>query len=172
MNAKRKSIGAVGALVALLSLLVFVAACGDDGDDADPTATEPAVVEPTAVDPTPDEPAAGAETTIDVSLTEFVVDPSAATAPAGAVTFSISNAGASPHNLKVVATDLGADALPVDDDAFAVDEDQVDIRAASSDLDAGEAEDLTVELEAGSYVLICNVPAHYDSGMTIAFVVE
>ena len=184
MKAKRISIRTAGALFALLSLLLFVAAaCGDDGDDADPTATEPAVEEPTATESAPDEPEptepvadptepAASETTIDVSLTEFVVEPSTGTASAGAFTFNVSSDGAIFHNLRVIATDLAPDALPTDDATFGVDESQLDVVASSADLDPGDAEELTVDLVAGSYVLICNIPTHYDIGMTVAFTVN
>ena len=171
MKAKRMSFGAAGALFALLSLLLFVAACNGDDGDADPTATEPAVADPTAAEPTAGEPA-GSETTIDVSLREFVVEPSIHTAPAGTITFNVTSDASIFHNLKVIATDLAPDALPVDDALFAVDEEQVDVVASTADLDPGEQETLTVELAAGSYVLICNIQGHYDGGMTVAFTVE
>ncbi|MCH8064611.1 MAG: hypothetical protein IIC90_02135 [Chloroflexi bacterium] len=166
MKAKRMSFGAAGALFALLSLLLFVAACNGDDGDADPTATEPAVADPIATEP------AASETTIDVSLSEFVIDPSIDTAQAGTITFNVSSDGAIFHNFKVVATDLAPDALPVDEALFAADEEQVDVVASTADLDPGEQETLTVELAAGSYVLICNIPTHYQAGMTVAFTVE
>ena len=183
MKAKRISIRAAGALFALLSLLLFVAAaCGDDGDDADPTATEPAVEEPTATepeaaDPTATEPAVeptepASETTIDVSLSEFVLEPSTDTASAGTFTFNVTSNGAIFHNLRVIATDLAPDALPTDDATFSADEEQLDVVASTEDLDPGEQETLTVELAAGSYVLICNIATHYDLGMAVAFTVE
>ena len=176
MKAKRMSFGAAGALFALLSLLLFVAACNGDDGDADPTATEPAAEEPTATEPAAGEPTAtepaASETTIDVSLREFVVEPSIDTAPAGTITFNVTSDASIFHNLKVIATDLAPDALPVDDALFAVDEEQVDVVASTADLDPGEQETLTVELAAGSYVLICNIPTHYGAGMTVAFTVE
>ena len=35
----------------------------------------------------------------------------------------------------------------------------------------GATEELTVDLEAGSYVLVCNIPAHYRQGMSTPFTV-
>ncbi len=186
MKTKRISIRAAGALVALLSLFLFVAAaCGDDGDDVDPTATEPAVEEPTATepadaeptdepepDPTATEPPAPVETSVDVSLTEFVLESSVDSVSAGSVTFNVSSNGAIFHNFRVVETDLAPDGLPTDDATFGVDESQVNIVGSTADLDPGDTEELTVELEAGSYVLICNIPTHYDLDMRIAFSVE
>lgn len=175
MKTKRVSIRAAAALFALLSLLLFVAAaCGDDGNDADPTATEPAIEEPTdsAEPDAAATEAAAAETSVNVSLTEFAVEPSDESVPAGTVTFNVSSDGGIFHNFKVVATVLAPDALPTDDATFAVDEDQLDVVASTADLDPGDAEELTIELDAGDYVLICNIPTHYGAGMTVAFTVE
>ncbi len=140
---------------------------------ADPT---DAPAEPTDVpaDPTvvPTVPVIS-DTTVDVTLTEFVLDPSANAAPAGIVRFNVSSDGAIFHNLKVIETDLAPNALPTDDTIFSVDEEQVDVVATTADLNPGEQETLSVELAAGSYVLICNVPGgHYQGGMTAAFTVE
>lgn len=183
MKAKRIRFGAIAALLALLSLFLFVAACGGDDDDnghADPTATESVADDATATEPADLEPTdvsaatepAAAETTIDVSLAEFTIEPSDNSAPAGTVTFNVTSDGAIFHNFRVIATDLAPDALPTDDATFGVDEAQVDIVASSADLDPGDAEEVTVDLEAGSYVLICNIPTHYDIGMTVAFTIE
>ena len=156
----------VAIIAALVSLGMIVAACDDDDDDADPSATTP----PDAVEPT--EPAGTEASTVDVGLTEFTVSPSPDSTAAGSVTFNLSNSGAQPHNLRVIRTDLDADDLPLGEDGLGVDEDQVEVIASSSDLDANATEDLAVDLEAGSYVLICNVPSHYESGMRAAFTVE
>ena len=171
MKVKRMSFGAAGALFALLSLLLFVAACGGDDDDGDLDHIDATATVSTAEDPAATEPAA-AETSVDVSLIEFAIEPSIDTASAGTITFNVSSDGAIFHNFKVIATDVAPDALPVDDATFVVDEAQVDVVASTADLVAGEQETLTVELAAGSYVLICNVPTHYGVGMTVAFTVE
>ncbi len=136
---------------------------------ANPTATEPAEPDPTVAEPTVPAPS---ETTIDVSLIEFVIEPSIGTAPAGTITFNVSSDGIIFHNFIVVATDLSPDALPFDDALFAVIEEQLNIVASTADLDPGQQETLTVELAVGSYVLFCNVPTHYQVGMTVAFTVE
>lgn len=182
---RRKIVIVMGAVVALLSLLFLVAACSSDDDgDADPTATEvsaedPAATEPAdepeptdSAEPDPTDEPAGSETSVDVSLTEFVLDPSVESVPAGTVTFNVSSDGAIFHNLRVVATDLDPDGLPTDDATFGVDEAQVDIVGGTADLDPGDTEELSVDLAAGNYVLICNIPTHYDIGMAVAFTVE
>jgi uncharacterized cupredoxin-like copper-binding protein len=88
---------------------------------------------------------------------------------AGPVTFNVENVGISLHNFNIVKTDLAPDALPVD--SGKVDESQLDVLAASDDLDAGTTDSIEVTLEPGSYVIFCNVPAHYGLGMHAAFTV-
>ncbi len=178
---RRRLVIVMGAVVALLSLLFLAAACGGDDDgNADPTATEPAAEDPVATEPAdepgPTEPAdepPATETSVDVSLSEFAVEPSVESVPAGTVTFNVSSDGAIFHNFRVIKTDLAPDALPVDDATFMADEAQVDVVGRGADqLDPGDTEEVTVDLEAGSYVLICNVPTHYGVGMTVAFTAE
>lgn len=157
-----------GVVVALVSLAFLVAACDDDEDEdggQPPAATEPA----------DEEPANGATDgggSVDLSLAEFSVSPSVDTISAGSVTFNTSNDGAIVHNLRVIRTELDPDALPVDAGAFVVDEDQVEVVASSGTLEAGGTEEVVADLEPGSYVLICNIPTHYDAGMVVAFTVE
>ena len=69
-------------------------------------------------------------------------------------------------------TELPADALPQDDAGLGVDEDQVNIVAETADLGPDESEEIVANLEPGSYVLICNIPGHYGSGMSSAFTVQ
>ena len=40
------------------------------------------------------------------------------------------------------------------------------------DIEGGSSQSLTVNLDAGSYVLICNLPGHYAQGMHAGFTVE
>jgi uncharacterized cupredoxin-like copper-binding protein len=85
--------------------------------------------------------------------------PSPASAPEGTVTFNITNNSMEmEHELKVVKTDLGAGNLPTLDDGSA-DESQLDIAGAvgAEDLQVGDSASLTLDLEAGSYALICNL---------------
>ncbi len=97
------------------------------------------------------------------------VTPASAADP---TTFAISNDGSAVHNLRVIRTDLDADSLPLDDSGFLVDEEQVNVVASNSELLSGESAELSVDLESGSYVLICNIAGHYDLGMRIGFTVE
>jgi uncharacterized cupredoxin-like copper-binding protein len=102
-----------------------------------------------------------------VDLTEFSVSPNPGSAPAGPTTFTANNVGAISHNLHVIATDLAPDALPVV--GGEVDLNGLDEVGATDLIDPLASEELQVELTEGTYVLICNVPAHYDQGMYAGF---
>ena len=107
---------------------------------------------------------------ITVTLSEWSVKPSAAKAKAGSVTFKTSNKGAVAHELAVFKTDSEATKIPVA--GAAADETKVTVVGRTASIDAGKSEDKTFELAAGKYVLVCNLPAHYQQGMTTAFTVE
>lgn len=114
-----------------------------------------------------DEPAGDG---IEVVLDEFNIVPAQPSAPSGSVTFSVQNDGAVAHELTVFRTDLAPDALPVS--AATVDEDEVDVVGTTPDFASGAGGELTVTLEAGAYVLVCQVPGHYGAGMHAAFTAE
>jgi hypothetical protein len=122
----------------------------------------------------------GGGTTIDVTLQEWAVVPSADAAPAGDVTFKVTNQGpADPHEFVILKTDLGASALPVDETGT-VDEEGSGIVVIDEieDIAVDGSGEVTAPLEAGSYVLLCNIydetelEAHYAMGMRIDFTVN
>jgi len=106
-------------------------------------------------------------TTITATLDEYTVGTSADSAPAGPVSFDVSNVGVEGHNLLVVRTDAAADGLPVEG-STASEEGTV---AETDVLAQGERQTITVDLDPGAYVLICNVPEHYRAGMYAPFTV-
>jgi uncharacterized cupredoxin-like copper-binding protein len=109
---------------------------------------------------------------IDVSLTSYAIAPTAQTAKAGDVTFSVTNnATDQDHEFVIVSTDLAANALPVDANGD-VDEDQITVVDEVEGLTPGSSGDLTVNLPAGHYVLMCNEPGHYAQGMYLDFTVQ
>jgi uncharacterized cupredoxin-like copper-binding protein len=126
------------------------------------------------------EASGGTGTTVDVELQEFAVIPAESSAPAGPVTFSVTNNGPDAvHEFLVVRTDLEPGDLPTDEHgAFDESGDGVELVDEVEDIAVGDTVELTVDLEAGSYVLLCNVfdeasgTAHYSEGMRTAFTVE
>jgi hypothetical protein len=141
----------VAALLVAVPSLVL-AGCGDDGDGK-----------------------------VDVTLSEFIVQPEPASVDAGNVEFVGDNVGAETHELVVVRA-ASADALPRDADG-AVDEDRLPAGALIGEIeDIGSASSKSVELElaAGSYVLFCNIveqedgrsESHFAEGMHSPFTVR
>jgi uncharacterized cupredoxin-like copper-binding protein len=133
----------------------------------------------------PAESMAAAGTTVNVTLQEWAVLPDAESAPAGEVTFVVTNDGPDDvHEFVIIKTDVDPGDLPTDATG-AVDEAGVQFQSGEmevideiEDLAVGDTQEVTVTLEAGNYVLICNVysadeqEAHYAEGMRVAFTVE
>ncbi len=122
----------------------------------------------------------GDASTVDVTLQEFAVVPGAASAPAGSVTFNVTNNGPEDeHEFVVIRTDLSPVDLPTAEDG-SVDEEGEGLEPVNEieGIPVGETQTLTVDLDAGSYVLICNIydedeqESHYQEGMRVAFTVE
>lgn len=161
MNPMKKRSAVV--VAGILALVVALGACGNDDDDAD------------------GDGGGDGATEIDVTLSEFVVEPDSSLASAGEVTFSAENVGSDPHEL-VVARDGDASALPTDADG-AVDEAALDpdqLIGEIEEFDPGNTEVGTFDLEPGSYVLFCNIveeedgeiESHFAEGMFTTFQVN
>jgi uncharacterized cupredoxin-like copper-binding protein len=143
-------------VVAMAVLLLSAAGCGDDDDDE------------------------GAE--VDVVLSEFIVEPAEDSAAAGEVTFALDNQGGETHEFVVVEAASAAD-LPVDDDG-AFDEEtfgEDNVLGEVEEIEAGDTAELTLDLESGDYLLLCNiveeeedgeVESHFSEGMHTTFTVE
>jgi uncharacterized cupredoxin-like copper-binding protein len=111
-------------------------------------------------------------TSVDVSLDSFSLTPSTTSAPAGSITFNVSNAAAADaHELVVAQTDQAADQLTVGADGT-VDEASVTVIDEVEEMEPGGSGSLTADLAAGHYVLFCNVPTHYQQGMHADFTVN
>jgi uncharacterized cupredoxin-like copper-binding protein len=113
--------------------------------------------------------AADTKGAVATTLTDTSVAVAPASAPAGSITFDARNDGTATHELYVFRTDLAPDALPVEDGQVREDADGVEFISEVEDIAPGTTKPLTVELDAGSYVLLCNLPGHYESGMRAAF---
>lgn len=129
---------------ALCTALVLAAACGGGGSGAAASGV-------------------AGDGTILTSEKDFGISLEEASTPAGSVTFDITNDGPSTHELVVFKTDLAADALPVD--GSTVTEDGLDLVDEVEDIAPGVGTTLTVDLQPGSYVVVCNIEGHYGAGM-------
>jgi uncharacterized cupredoxin-like copper-binding protein len=141
--------GAVLAIAMLLLLVLLSVACGG-------AAT----------------PAPTGETVV-VELKEWSVTPDKSSVAAGRVTFEAKNVGTIPHELVVLKTALPADALVVEESVVNEDASGELIGEIEEDeLAAGQSSSTSFDLTPGKYVLFCNIPAHYQSGMFVAFEVK
>jgi uncharacterized cupredoxin-like copper-binding protein len=164
-------------LIVVAAALAFAAvvlpACGgDDGDTAGTAETTPAASD-TATE----------GTTVAVTLQEFAVAADPASVPSGSITFDVTNTGPDDvHEFVIIQTDLGATELPVDDDGAVLEDGEgMTVVDEIEDVAVDDTETLTVDLDAGAYVLICNIlqeepdgtlEAHYAEGMRTGFTVE
>lgn len=145
----------------LCATVLLAAGCGgsdsDSGDSGGSSSSDSA------------EAAELPEGTIGVELGEFFVKPSSDTVAAGEVTFQVKNGGSASHELVIYRTDEAADAL--DQDGGVAKLDDAKVIEDTDELSAGDDTEVTVTLEAGKYLLLCNLPGHYQSGQVVAFTV-
>lgn len=150
----------VGLVLAMTLALAASACSSDEGDSGDG--------------------GGAAGSTVAVALQEFAIGATPASVPAGSVTFEATNNGPEDeHELVVVRTDLAPEALPTNPDGSVNEEGEgVEALDEIEEFAVGETQSLTLDLEAGSYVLICNIytaeeqESHYQEGMRLGFIVE
>lgn len=147
-------------LIPIATAMALATACGGGGTPSStPSATSPSAT-------------SGGGGAVNVTEKDFsiAIDPTSATA--GAVDFSITNDGPSTHEFVVFKTDLAPDALPTSADGD-VDEEGEGVTHIDEkeDIAAGSTTTLAVTLDAGNYVLICNLPGHYKLGMHVSLTV-
>jgi uncharacterized cupredoxin-like copper-binding protein len=104
---------------------------------------------------------------VSVKLIDYRVRPSAQNVAPGRVTFVVHNADGVPHNLVVLRTSRPARSLPVTGRHGRARE--IGRQGATAFLHDEQTARLTLTLRAGRYLLICNVPGHYQRGMVVAF---
>jgi uncharacterized cupredoxin-like copper-binding protein len=140
-------------VLTIMSVSLAFVACGDDDDDGKSTVT----------------PTGGAnETTIDVELRDYSINIAPRSAPAGSVTFQVTNTGPSVHEFVLARTDLPAADLPTDSDGAVTEETgDIEVIDEAEDVEVDGEASFTVDLDAGHYVYFCNIVEEED-GQTIA----
>ena len=73
------------------------------------------------------------------------------------------------HEFILIQSDQPADQLPTDDATGRVKEDAVTIITSAEDIPPSQSRNVTVNLAAGHYVIVCNLPGHYAQGMRVDF---
>jgi len=117
-----------------------IAACGsDDSSDSSSSTTAASTTESTTASG-----GGGASGPVDISETEFALDPSDPTVAAGEVTLTATNDGSIQHNLEIEGNG---------------------VEEVTDTLDPGDSGDLKVNLKPGTYEIYCSIDSHRDQGM-------
>jgi uncharacterized cupredoxin-like copper-binding protein len=143
----------------VVGLALVAASCGDDdGGSADGGTADGGT----------------ADGTVSATLADYSITLDQSSAPAGDVTFDVTNEAGQVHEFVVLQTDLPEDALPTDEngDVDEAGDPGITLVDEIEDIEGGATASLDVSLDAGSYVIICNLPGHYSQGMHTAFTVE
>jgi uncharacterized cupredoxin-like copper-binding protein len=115
----------------------------------------------------PSEDSQGSE--VATTLHDYRIETSVGSVPAGKVTFTIENVGATEHEMVVIQTDVAIADMAVE--GHETDEEAPGMNPIGEveDVQPGESTTLVVTLEPGRYVLLCNLPKHFERGMATEF---
>lgn len=169
MTNARKLILVFSALA--LGLLGLAAAgCGGSSTSSPPTPSSaaPPTTPTTGSASTTPAPAAGA-TPVTVALAkgrEFTIAPDAPSAPAGKVTFTVTNYGKMTHEMVIVPSPAGGGKALAKADGTA---NETGALGETKDVPAGGTKSFAVDLKPGKYILLCNLPGHFAGGMWVEF---
>jgi uncharacterized cupredoxin-like copper-binding protein len=140
---RRTTLASIGA-AAVLGL--GLAGCGSDGGG--------------------DKAAAG---DVHATLSDFKIVLDQGSVRGGKVTFDVTNDGPSQHEFVVFKTDLDPAKLPTNADGDVDEGEKLEPVDEIEDIGKGDTPSLSVDLDAGHYVAVCNLPAHYRQGMRVEF---
>jgi len=94
------------------------------------------------------------------------------TVPAGKITFIVKNdAMATDHEMVVVRLKHKNDEIPMIKGKHRVDEDKLKSMGEVEGLEPGKTGEMSADLKAGDYLLLCNLKGHFEAGMTSHFTV-
>jgi uncharacterized cupredoxin-like copper-binding protein len=152
----------VAALAAIAGAAIALAGCGGSSTSSTTTAP-PATTTDTETHSTSTVAATGTPVAVTFGTpTEFSTTVDTPSVAAGDVTFTVTNNGKMPHEFVVVAAPDGAAALK---------ESNGEANGEIEEVPVGKSGTLTLNLKAGKYVLLCNLPGHFAGGMFVEFTV-
>jgi len=111
-----------------------------------------------------------ADVNVIVDMKEYTITLNTPTAKAGVVKFGIRNIGTMVHDFDLIKTDLAPDKLPIDLASAKAKTDGLVKQMIN--IAQGRVTTLEAQLEAGHYVIICNVAGHYQLGMRAELTVQ
>ncbi len=135
-------------MLPVLLLVPLAFACSSSGSEQ-PTATTTVTV-------------TGTQT--DVNLNEWEIQLDSATLVPDSYAFTVKNDGSQVHELVIVKTDAAVDDVPVSGGVAELDGIGT-VVGSVKDMRARAEETLSVDLDAGNYLFICNIPGHFGLGM-------
>ena len=110
---------------------------------------------------------------VDPSISGMVIKADTTKVKAGRVTLEAVNRSKDlVHEVLVVPAPSDGTELPYDTNTDTIIEKRVHSLGEISGLKPGARGKLTLNLKAGTYLLLCNQPGHYKSGMSTKLVVE
>jgi len=113
---------------------------------------------------------AASAATVKVSLEDNAIKLDHAKVKQGKITFQVVNDSMTEkHEMVIISKPAGT--MPYDAKTKRVVEKKVKSFGEVSDLKTGAKGNLSVNLKAGDYVLICNIPGHFMDGMHVDFTV-
>ena len=105
------------------------------------------------------------------SVRGYFVRPGHVSLSAGKANIEVANRGPQTHELVILRTDSPSNRLPVRGDRV-LEHEAGKNYGEVDDLAPGQRRSLSASLPPGHYVLICNLPGHYERGMRAALTVQ
>ena len=96
-----------------------------------------------------DKPAPAPDNELNIVEKDFAIAADKTTLKAGSIKFNVTNNGPSPHNIEVM-----------------------ELKKVTATIDPGKSGTLQVDLQPGTYTVICNIPGHEQLGMKIMLTVQ
>ena len=137
-------------LLIVVGLALVVGGCGGDDDETTTGSGTTDTVE-----------AEKQATTLPISMTEFKFTPANPELARGKLEITATNKGKTAHTLVLLKTDADPSKLPKRGDNVS----EKNSIGEIPPLVPGESAAHTFDLKPGTYVMVCNVPGHYDAGM-------